>query len=359
MRILHIIPSLNGGGAERQLSYLATELALLGHEVHIVYSKKGYYKPELPGVVLHQLKSRNNYDPYLLWQLVRLIRSIKPDIIQTWILQTDILGGIAAKFCGIPWLFREPSSAKAYMSNWKHRLRIKIASKANAIVSNSQGGDQYWKDKLPNSCRYIIANGIPIHEIDQIIGAMPIEFSKTDSPIVLYAGRLINLKNLDLFLREIANLIQKKKVKVILCGEGPQRYELEMLRNKLGLEKDVHFTGHLPNNSVWALMKIAKVFVSISKYEGCPNTVMEAIACGCPVVVSDIPAHREILDSNSALLVDSSKFQETANAILISINDEEASNLRTIIAKRIIHKWSIPEMALEFERIYSNILNAI
>ena len=88
----------------------------------------------------------------------------------------------------------------------------------------------------------------------------------------------------------------------ILCGEGPQRSELEVMRHKLGLDADVHFTGHLPAASVWALMKKASVFVSLSAYEGCPNTVMEAMACGCPLVLSDIPAHREILDESVCAL---------------------------------------------------------
>src|ERR1035437_1762104 len=97
MRIFHLIPSLSGGGAGRQLSYLAPELARMGHDVHVAYSNEGPQKPELPGVVLHRLKSRSNYDPYLIWQLDRLSRRIKPDIIQTWLLQMDILGGLVAR----------------------------------------------------------------------------------------------------------------------------------------------------------------------------------------------------------------------------------------------------------------------
>ena len=102
IRILHLIHSLSGGGAERQFSYLAPELARMGHNVHVAYSNEGPEKPELPGVVLHRLKSLSNYDPYLLWQLIRLIRHIKPDIIQTWIPQMDILGGIAENSAGHP-----------------------------------------------------------------------------------------------------------------------------------------------------------------------------------------------------------------------------------------------------------------
>jgi glycosyltransferase involved in cell wall biosynthesis len=151
MHILHLIPALSGGGAERQLSYLAPELVRMGHEVHIAYSKEGPNKPELPGILLHQLKSRSNYDPYLLWQLVRIIRRIKPDIIHTWILQMDILGGIAARLNRIPWIFREPSSAMGYPPTWKNRLRVRVGSGATAIVSNSFGGYEYWKSHLPHS----------------------------------------------------------------------------------------------------------------------------------------------------------------------------------------------------------------
>ena len=70
MRILHLIPNLSGGGAEQQLSYLAPELACMGHDVYIAYSKEGPYKSELHGVVLHPLRALSNYDPYLLGQLV-------------------------------------------------------------------------------------------------------------------------------------------------------------------------------------------------------------------------------------------------------------------------------------------------
>jgi len=356
MRILHIIPNLSGGGAERQFSYLAPELVRMGHDVHVAYSTEGPDNPELPGVELHQLKSRSNYDPYLLCQLLQLIRRCKPDIVHTWILQTDILGGIAARLSGIPWIFREPSSVMAYESNWKHRLRVQIGSGASAIVSNSRGGDQYWKKRLPDSRRYIIANGIPIHEISQIVAAFPGELAKLEAPIVLYVGRLIDLKNLNFFLRALAYVRRQQKVVGVLCGEGPQRYELERLRHKLGLDADVYFTGSLPAASAWALMKKASVFVSLSKYEGCPNTVMEALVCGCPLVLSGINAHREILNESCAHFVDPSNILKTADAILQALCKKDAPKERALIAKEKTQKWTIPEMARNYEKVYMELL---
>jgi glycosyltransferase involved in cell wall biosynthesis len=356
MRILHLIPNLTRGGAERQLSYLAPELARMGHEIHLAYSKEGPYNPKLPGVVLHRLKSRSNYDPYLFWQLVRLIRLIRPDIIHTWILQMDILGGMAARLNGVPWIFREPSSAMAYPQTWKNRLRVLVGSGASAIVSNSIGGDEYWKTQLPYSRRYVVPNGLPMHEIDRTLAVLPPGLANPEAPIVLYVGRLTSdgsaTKNLEALLETLACVRQKKKVFGILCGEGPRRSELEELRNILGLDADVHFTGHLPAVSVWALMKKASVFVSLSAYEGCPNTVIEAMACECPLVLSDIPAHREILDETCTIFVDPSNIQQTADVIMQTLCNTDASKVRASIAKQKTQEWSIAEMARNYERVY-------
>ena len=357
MRILHVIPSLSGGGAERQLGYLAPELARMGHDVHIAYSREDSGKPELPGVVLHRLKSRSNYDPYLFWQLVRLIRHIKPDIIQTWLLQMDILGGLAAGFNGLPWILREQTHPLAYLTpTWKHRLRVRIGSGARAIVSISRGGDEYWKIQCPKCRRYVIRNGLPALEVDGTGAAWPPGVTMPKTPIVLYVGRMVALKNPRFFLEALAYIRMKQEVSGILCGDGPQRSELEVLRHRLGLDASIQFTGHLPAASVWALMKKASVFVSLSAYEGGPNTVMEAMRCGCPLVLSDIPAHRETLDESCALFVDPSNIQQTADAIARVMRDTEASKSRILTARKKTQEWTIAGMAGQYEKVYQEIL---
>jgi glycosyltransferase involved in cell wall biosynthesis len=356
MRILHLVSSLSGGGAERQLSYLAPELARIGHDVYITYLTEGPSQPELPGVVLYKLKSRSNYDPYLLWQLVRLIRRIKPDIIHTWSVQMDILGGIAARLNGVPWILREPNHARAYPPTWKCHLRVRIGSWANAIVANSSGGYEYWEAQLPHSRRYIVPNGLPVQEIDRIEAALPPGLERSEAPIVLYVGRMVAHKRQIAFLEELAYVKQHQDVSGVLCGEGPQRSELEALSHKLGLDADIHFTGYLPAVSVWALMKKASVFVSLSAYEGHPNTVMESMRCGCPLVLSDIPAHREIIDESSALFVDPSNRQQTANAIMQALHDADASKRRALLAKQKTQKWTIEALAKDYESLYKEVI---
>jgi glycosyltransferase involved in cell wall biosynthesis len=359
MRILNLISMLDGGGAERQLTYLAPKMFQMGHEAHIVYTVEHKVTQHLQGVTLHQLMSRSNYDPYLLIQLLKLVRRIKPDIIHTWILQMDILGGMLAKITKTPWIIREPSSAMAYPSTWKNSLRVAMASGANAIVSNSEGGDAYWTRMLPDIRRYVIRNGLPLDDITDTRAALPLHLPDYELPIVLYVGRLTAdasaTKNLMFFLKSLALVKQQKKIVGFLCGDGPQRRELEILRHTLGLDNDVHFTGHLPSSSVWSLMKSASVFVSISAFEGCPNTVMEAMACGCPLILSDIPSHREILNETCACFVGSTDIQQTADAILQTLFDSETAKKRALVAQQKAQQWSINEMARSYEKVYKEL----
>jgi glycosyltransferase involved in cell wall biosynthesis len=353
MRILNLIHFLSGGGAERQLCYLAPELVRIGHDIHIAYINDGPDKPTLSCVALHKLKSYSNYDPRQIAQIIWLIKHVKPDIIQTWIQQMDILGGLAAKLCDTPLIFREPTSGLDYTQMWKNYLRVKVGSAANAVISNSQGGDEYWRKIIPDQRRHIISNALPIDEIEKTKASLPKEMTKSKEPIALFVGRMVKeSKRPDLFLEALDFVGNKKKISGVLCGEGPQRSELEMFRYKHRLPVYVHFTGYLPVTAIWAIMKKASVFVSLSSYEGCPNAVMEAMVCGCPMVISDIPAHRELLDESCALFVNPSNARQTADAIIQILDDSEAARNRALIAKQKTIDWSITEMARNYEKVY-------
>src|SRR5690349_22535546 len=98
VRVLQCVPSLAGGGAERQVTYLVKELALIGWDVHVAYVHGGPNLARLQQTpaTLHQLDSTGNYDPRILWQLLRTIRRVEPDVVQCWLLQMEVLGGLAS-----------------------------------------------------------------------------------------------------------------------------------------------------------------------------------------------------------------------------------------------------------------------
>jgi glycosyltransferase involved in cell wall biosynthesis len=87
--------------------------------------------------------------------------------------------------------------------------------------------------------------------------------------------------------------------------------------------------------------------------EGNPNTVLEAMACGCPLVVSDIPEHREFLDDDCARFAKPDSAHEIARAILCVFAEPDATARRVQAARaRVASRDSIPDMARRYERVY-------
>ena len=356
MKILHLIPTLSGGGAERQLNYLANELIHAGHEVHICYLNDGIDKPSFDNVILHHIKAKSNYSPFILWQLILTVRKIKPDIIQSWMFQMDVLGSIVANLFKIPFLLREPTSSLYYIDSIKDRIRVSLSANASIIVSNSLGGDEYWKEKLPTSKRIVIRNGLPFKLIQNVEPIVSTFILNIGSPFILYVGRLIESKNLTSLLKSMAFIHKKYDFQLVICGDGEQKLELKALSKELDIMKNVYFVGHLASEDIFALMKRASLFVSLSNYEGCPNTVTEAMACGSPIIVSDIPAHHEILDNDSALFVKNDDVSQIAEAIMKIFDNQEETIKRAIIAKKKTNEWSVSEMAKKYESVYQSIL---
>ena len=106
------------------------------------------------------------------------------------------------------------------------------------------------------------------------------------------------------------------------------------------------------------MMKSADLFINFSDFEGMPNTVMEAMACGCPLLVSDIPAHREFLNEQSALIVDPRDGDAVAQALLFLLSDRGKARELARFAAELTSNWSINTMAQNYESLYSYVINA-
>lgn len=372
MKLLQLIPSFVLGGAQRQLSLIAPELARLGHEVHVAYLHEGPNFDRLrpfaasseppaageppPGVVCHRLATRGNYNPLLFLEILSLIRDLRPDLVQTWILQFDILGGIASRRTGVPWMLREPMSALGYTDSLKNRWRIRTARSAHGIISNSRSGDQYWESH-GFTRRFIVPNALPAEEIERAAPIRPEEFGiPPDHKIVLYAGRLEDgPKNILNLVEGLIPVVQRAPVTAVLCGDGIHRPQIEALLESRGAADRFLLTGYTPH--VWSWMKRADLFVFMSHYEGLPNAVMEAMTCGCPLAVSDISAHREFLDEASAVLVDQRDPGAIAEGVTRALNGPEAARQRAETARRIARQWSVTASAQRFLEVYREVLS--
>lgn len=361
MRILYIIPALDWAcGASRQLCNISQGLAGLGHKIEIAYFFGNV--PEgmvAPSVGIHHICAINAYDPLILWRILRLQKFIKPHIVQTWFMQVDVFGGVAAQLSKIPWVIREPGSGQGYSSLWKERLRFMIAKKADAIVANSEGGKQYWdKHTMAKNCR-IIRNGLRINTMAVAADIQSLETGPNSaSKTILFVGRLEEVKNIPIMLSALKKVREVVSIQAIFVGDGPERHKLEEQVRQSEMETYIRFTGALPNAQVIALMKQANLMLFLSKHEGFPNAVVEAMGCSCPLIVSDIPAHREFLDGRSALFVNPYNISEILNAVKNCLSHPGEAKIRAEVAKKLADQWTIEKSVKEYEDLYTEILRS-
>jgi glycosyltransferase involved in cell wall biosynthesis len=359
VRVLHLIPSLAGGGAERQLSLLARALSERDLDVHVAFLHGG---PNLDrmhrgDVTLHRIPAWGSYDPRVLLSVIRLVNLIKPAILQTWLLQMDVCGGIAAKLLHVPFILTERSSAGAYPAEWKWRLRSRVAGAARAVVCNSFAGVEYWQKQGFGGRILVIRNGVVVEPPRDSWSADVSEMRLlAQQRVLLFAGRFSFEKNVGRLIEAFDTVLARYADCVaVLFGEGPLK---EKLAEKIqGSRSPSRFVLGEYRSDLAQWMRRATVFVSPSLFEGNPNSVLEAMAIGCPLVVSDIPQHREVLNEQSALFCSVQSSSQIASRICEVLADPQAAARRAAIAKILVNELSIASAADQYANLYRSILS--
>jgi len=196
---------------------------------------------------------------------------------------------------------------------------------ADAIVAVSHGvADDLAKvTRIPRGRIRVIYNPVVIPDLLQKVEE-PVKhpwFSDGSQPIVLGVGRLHIQKDFPTLIKAFAMVRQKRPVKLVILGDGEERPRLEALVKKLGLENDVWMPGFVDNP--FTFMAKVSVFVLSSAWEGFGNVLVEALACGCPVVSTDCPSGpSEILEGGKwGKLVPVGDHEKLAKAILETIEN--------------------------------------
>lgn len=358
--VVQCIASLGGGGAERQVVILCNELAKLGWTVHLVVLEYGQNLASLDRehVTLHRLIVSSNYDLSIVSKIRKIILNVNADVVQTWLPLMDIAGGIAALTARRPWILSERTSRGAYLkSNARIIVRRFLGRFANAIVANSSGGVAYWNadPRLVERCK-VIPNAIPFDKIEQsppedggLLGR------SGDCKLILYVGRLISSKNLYNLLTAFSHVREQNNCVLFLCGEGPEKPALESLAKELKISESVRFLGYVSNAYGW--MKSADVLVMPSRYEGMPNSLIEAAAVGCRICLSDIDAHREIIGSKSGYFFDCDDVMGMSAALHAALQDIPHNISIVDNAKRDVAILSAPEIGKRYDELLSEACN--
>jgi glycosyltransferase involved in cell wall biosynthesis len=357
MKILHCIPTMEGGGAERQLSLLARGLVNLDVEVIVVIRRGGHNLAvlELSGAKIVFLNSKGNYNINVIVELYKLIKLEQVDLIQTWLPQMDIVGGLAGIISNVPFIVSERSSSLAYQLTLKNTLRLLIGRFSSMVIANSRAGLEYWLD------RFKTVNGMVINNIAQVsddvekFQSFSQELNTHRRKRIIYAGRYIGYKNLDNLICAIASIVPLHPELVVdFYGEGYLKSHLIDLTKKLKIDHQVKINGYI--HDLYSQLRDSVIFVSPSVFEGCPNTVIEAALCGCTLIVSDIPSHREFLDRNSAIFVCAESVASISQGLAQALDSEQDARRLGLAAHKIVSEWSESEIALRYIKSYKIVL---
>jgi glycosyltransferase involved in cell wall biosynthesis len=168
--------------------------------------------------------------------------------------------------------------------------------------------------------------------------------------LVLFAGRLSPDKNLPGLLFAIQRDVRESSVTALISGDGPIRDDVVRFVEREGMRDRIIVTGYLPD--IWSWMKRAAVFVSLSHTEGMPNAVMEAMGARCPLVLSDIPPHRELLGEDSGCLVPLNDPDTAPKAILEALKRTPLVERQIQAARARAERWSLDAIAQEYAAVY-------
>ena len=177
----------------------------------------------------------------------------------------------------------------------------------------------------------------------------------------VYAAEFSKRKNHQLLLRGFASFLGKlnefgadcstDQIKLVLAGDGALQDEMKALASQLGISEHVIFLGYIKN--IRELYTCCDVAVSTSKIEGLPFNIMEAMACGLPVVASDIKGHRElIVDGENGLLFERGELDELTDRMVVVCNNNELRELFIKASAEKIKGFSLEAVMVEVMESY-------
>ena len=313
VRLAVFIPFSFGRGVERVNVTLAQAMAARGIEVDVVTARaKGPYFDELNGKTrLIDLGVSKTVAG--LPGLVRYLKQARPKTMLSAPDSGSLVALWARRLAGAE--CRSVVATHAVLSrslaqkSWLNRTLFRsllhhtyLQADAVVAVSEQAADDLAVLSRLPRSNIQVITNPVVSDELERAAEEtvdhpwfVQASSEGRDVPVILSVGRLNKEKNYESLLRAFARLRQKKAARLVILGDGAEKEALAGLAFELGIAGDVDLHGFVGNP--YAYMANADLFVLSSHYEALPTVLIEAMACGCPVVAVDCPGGvREILD---------------------------------------------------------------
>ena len=374
-RVLHIITDLNTGGAETMLYKLMSRIDRSQFDTQVVsLTDKGSIAEEIEalGFTVQALGMRRGVpDPRGIWRLGKLVRNLRPQVIQTWMYHSDLIGGLAAKWAGkIPviWNIRHsnlyPNENKK-TTRWTAKAcavlsksiprRIICCSEASRQVHSEIG---YAQEKM-----VVIPNGFDLNAFypdEKARESLRNELGVAQGTVVLGMVARFNPQKDHKNLVQAASILKKQGIDFIfvLCGKDIDQKNAQL--NNWIQEADLWDRFFLlgPRDDMPRITAGLDIGVLSSAHgEGFPNVLGEAMACKVPCVATDVGDSAEII-GNTGFVVPPRDPEALAHALkrMLELGSDGRAELGKVARERVEKRFELGSVVKQYKALYRDVL---
>lgn len=352
MNIVHLITTIERGGAENQLLILCQEQIKIGNRLTVFYLKG---RPELEETLskigVWSGKVVGNSLLTQMFSFKRDLNRIKPDVVHAHLPRSELVAALSkTKF---PLVISRHNaekffnSAPSFFSSFLARFTSKHSDSGIAISKSVRDFLFESNEVARGKDFHIVMYGYPFINIHN-------RFAKTMNPTkyqFLTIGRLVPQKDYPTLLKGLSLLAaQKTQFDLSILGEGEKKSELEKLSYELDLESRINWIGKVADTSHF--YSTSDLFILSSKYEGFGMVLVEAMDRSLPIVCANSPAAREVLGENYPGFFEIGNPQDLAQKVSWALNNLDL--LVKALSDRK-HFFTSPHMAQQVQKIYESI----
>lgn len=351
------------GGTERVVATLSKAWVERGFQVTIMPTFSGggkcfYDLDERVRIIYLASLIKDTASVKKIKRFIALRRFIKiqaPDVIISFLPNVNVAAILTTAFLNIPLVICERSNPFIRKSSfvWKLACAFTYPFASTLMVQTQEVAKNYKNKRNLINELFVIANPLPNEFL-----ATQLTEKKTDrGKIILAVGRYAPEKQFDRLLKAIAHLNHEHADWILrIVGEGPERSHLEELISQLGLQNRVELPGVSKN--VLLEMQKADIFCLTSKYEGFPNSLLEAMAVGLPCISFDCPSGpKEMTDhGKAALLIEPDNFEALVSNLDRLLKDKEERKKYAALAYDFSHKnYSLNTILTQWDNLFAKL----
>jgi glycosyltransferase involved in cell wall biosynthesis len=369
VRVLHLITRLPIGGAERLLVDIVSRLDRSRYDsVVCCIQEKGELAVDLeasgvPVSCLHRMQSKG-FDIRVIADLVRLLRRDRIGLVHSHLYHANLYGRIAALLAGVPVVatihntYARRKLHRRVFNNLLSRVSARVIAVSEEIRRDVMQYDWIAPDRIAT-----IHNGIDVGRIETRMTRRQARerLGIADRELVIGCiGRLEEQKGHRYLLEALAMLNEDGRLagrlRLVLAGDGRLQKDLRERASALGVAQWTSFLG--TRRDIAEILKALDIFVMPSLWEGLSVAMLEAMAAGLPVVISDVGGVSQALGENQyGIKVPAGSPADLASAIrLLAEDPDRRASLGSSARKRVLASFSADAMMAELDRVYEEAL---